>query len=211
MPLDWIISMWIWSGLNFFLQTLLILFIYFPDGFTVGSVKSNCMLRMASFGDDVRPCDDFCPSGTDVSLILKFIWTQFLPKSCQGAAGGGYLFCGFPLLLPAQVPGGCALWWLTAINSSSRGYPCQGAHLGGRCWWHVLLCGCSLFSFWRERGEEEESAHWVSRDPAGARVGRWWVDKLWGSVHWVMKWRFRGKNVKNRGECEGPARDWHCN
>lgn len=125
---------------------------------------------------------------------------NFCPRVVKGQqGGGGYLFCGFPLLLPAQVPGGCALWWLTAINSSSREYQCQGAHLGGRCWWHVLLCGCSLFPFWRERWEEEESAHWVSRDPAGAKVGRWRVDKLWGSVHWVMKWRFKtGENVKSQ-------------
>jgi len=61
------------------------------------------MLRMALFRDDVRPCEDFCPSGTDVSLILKFILPQFLPKYFWGFS---CLLGGFSLLLHAQVPGG---------------------------------------------------------------------------------------------------------
>lgn len=157
------------------------------------------MHRIASFGDDMRHCVDFYPSGADVSLILQVILTQSLPQIFWH-----FDVCYVPFFLkslPAQAilwfydssPSFSGSWWThdcsqpQAINSSASGHQCHNAHLGGRCRWCVLPYHHCLLPFWREWEEEDEgSACWASHDPASARVkallGRWLVDRLWGSV-----------------------------
>lgn len=199
MPLDWNMFNLVWikfilTNTADFIHTLI-----FPDGFTAGSIQSNCTLRVASFGGDVRSCVNFSLQA------LMFPYVHFNTIFASHFFAVWCLLEGFPLL-PAPVCDGLTWWLFTAINPSDRDVSVMLHTSGGRCWWHVLLCHHSPFPSRRGGGEEEESAHWVSHDLAGARVGRWWVDKLWGSEQMSNE-----VTILNREESEGPARDWRCN
>lgn len=172
MPLDWnmvnlVLFKLLLTNTADFIQTISALRVSLQEvlGVIVGS-------RWLHLGGEARPCEDFLPFR--YWCFLMFILAQFLPHSFSRV---WRLLWGFPLLR------GLTWWLFTAINPSDRGTSVMLYTSGGRCWWHVLLCCHSPLPSRREREEEEEeSAHWVSHDPAGARVGRWWVDKLWGSV-----------------------------
>lgn len=169
MPLDWNMINLVWikvilTNIADFIHTL-----FFPDGFTAGSVKSNFMLRMTSFGGWCETLREFLPFR--YWCFLTFILTQSLPHSF-------FIVCcllwGFPLLLPAPVCDGLTWWLLTAINPPDRGTSVMLPTSGGRCWWHVLLCHHSWFPSCRERGGGRKcplSVPWPSWCQSGKVTG----------------------------------------